>query len=104
MAAKTYLLGPKGQLYADPEPSPDEVVFKQDNTSAQYYNSPYYLAHQTQVQPIPARRNNLPLDLSDFLTPEILAAIQGAGSISFHAVGDTGAAKVTQAQTAATAI
>ena len=53
----TYLQGPKGQLYADPKPSPDEVKFKIDNTSAAYYNSPYYLAHKDQVQKIPTPRN-----------------------------------------------
>jgi len=104
MPSKANLVGPQGQLYADPHPSPDEVTFKQDNTSAAYYNSPYYLAHKSQVQPIPSRRNNLPLELSDFLPTDILAAIQGAGRISFHAVGDTGAAKVNRSQTAATAL
>ena len=104
MATKTNLVGPKGQLYADPQPSPDEVTFKQDNTSAAYYNSPYYLAHKSQVQPIPPRRNNLPLELTDFLSTEILTAIKGANRISFHAVGDTGAAKVNRSQTAATAL
>ncbi len=104
MATTKNMVGPKGQLYADPQPSPDEVTFKQDNTSAAYYNSPYYLAHKSQVQPIPPRRNNLPLSLSDFVSPEILAAINGAGRILFHAVGDTGAAKVNRSQTAATAL
>ena len=104
MATTKNLVGPKGQLYADPQPSPDEVTFKQDNTSAAYYNSPYYLAHKSQVQPIPPRRNNLPLNLSDFVSPEILAAINGAGRILFHAVGDTGAAKVNRSQTVATAL
>jgi hypothetical protein len=89
MATKANLVGPKRQLYADPQPSPDEVTFKQDNTSAAYYNSPYYLAHKSQVQPIPPRRNNLPLDLADFLPADILTAIKGANRISFHAVGDT---------------
>jgi hypothetical protein len=90
MPAKANMIGPKGQFYADPEPSPDEVTFKQDNTSAAYYTSPYYLAHKSQVQTIPPRHNNVPLDLSDFLSPEILTAIKQAGRIVFHAVGDTG--------------
>lgn len=98
------LHGPKGQLYAEPKPGPDEVKFREDNTSSAYYNSAYFLAHKDQVQKIPARRNNLPLDLADFISPEIIKAIQTAGKISFHAVGDTGAAKVNRAQTAATAI
>lgn len=98
------LIGPKGQLYADPKPSPDEVTFRQDNTSAQYYQSPYYLAHQKQVQAIPHRRSNSTLQLSDFLPAQTITAINNAGQISFHAAGDTGAAKVSRSQTAATAI
>jgi hypothetical protein len=98
------LTGPRGQLYADPHPAPDEVRFRQDNTSSAYYNSPYYLAHKSQVQRIPPRRNSLPLKLSDFLPQDALAAVQSAGSISFHTAGDTGAAKVNRSQTAGTAI
>jgi hypothetical protein len=104
MVTRTNLVGPKGQLYADPQPSPDEITFKQDNTSAAYYSSPYYLAHKTQVQKIPARRNDLPLNLADFVSADILAAIKGANRIVFHAVGDTGAAKVNRSQTVATAL
>jgi predicted phosphodiesterase len=104
MAPKTNLVGPMGQLYADPQPSPDEVTFKQDNTSAEYYNSPYYVAHKAQVQPIPARRNNMPLTLADFVSTDILTAIKDTNRILFHAVGDTGAAKVNRSQTAATAL
>jgi hypothetical protein len=98
------LTGPRGQLYADPRPAPGEKAFRQDNTSAAYYNSPYYLAHKTQVQPIPGRRSNLPMHLADFLPQDVVAAIQHAGKITFHAAGDTGAAKVNRSQTAATAI
>ena len=98
------LIGPGGRLFADPTPGPDEVKFRQDNTSSAYYNSPYFLAHKNQVQPIPRRRNDQPLDLANFLPAEIMSAIKAAGKISFHAVGDTGAAKVNRSQTAATAI
>ncbi len=98
------LIGPKMQLYADPKPGPDEVKFREDNTSSAYYNSQYFEAHKNQVQPIPRRRNTLPLSLADFLSADIITAIESAGKITFHAVGDTGAAKVTRSQTAATAI
>jgi len=98
------LPGPKGQLYAEPQISPDEKAFRQDNTSSDYYNSPYFLAHKDQVQRIPSRRNDLPLNVADFLPQSVSDAIQAAGKISFHAVGDTGAAKVNRSQTAATAI
>src|ERR1700685_1652374 len=89
------LAGPGTRLYADPTPSPDETSFQIDNTSAQYYNSPYYLAHKDQVQPVPAPQSGVPayLDLQDFVPTEILDAINSAGRITFHAVGDTGAAK-----------
>ena len=100
------LVGPNGRLYADPQPSPDETSFRQDNNSAAYYSSAYYVLHKSQVQPIPARRPNTPyyLDLADFIPGEVADAIDQAGKITFHAVGDTGAAKVNRAQTAANAI
>jgi hypothetical protein len=97
-------VGPKGQLYADPTREPGEVSFRVSNTSDAYYKSPYFLAHQKQVQPIPKPRNTTPMNLADFLPADVLGAIQKAGKIVFHAVGDTGAAKVTRTQTAATAI
>ncbi|HXR16513.1 MAG TPA: metallophosphoesterase [Terriglobales bacterium] len=89
------LAGPGTRLYADPTPSPDETSFQIDNTSAQYYNSPYYLAHMNQVQPFPASQSGVPayLELQDFVPTEVLDAINSAGRITFHAVGDTGAAK-----------
>ena len=99
---QTKLTGPKGQLYADPHPGPDEVKFRQDNTSSAYYNSPYFRAHKDQVQRIPARRDALPRNLSDFVQQEIIQPIQTAGKISFRAVGDTGAAKVNRSPTAVT--
>jgi hypothetical protein len=98
------VIGPNKQLYADPRPGPDETQFRRDNSSAEYYNSPYYAAHKNQVQRIPPRRSELPINLKDFLPQDILAAIQSAGRISFHATGDTGAAKVNRSQTAKTAL
>src|SRR5579863_8358375 len=89
------LAGPGTRLYAEPKPSPDETSFQIDNTSAQYYNSPYYVAHKNQVQAVPAPQKNVPpyLDLQDFIPTEVLSAINAAKKIMFHAVGDTGAAK-----------
>jgi hypothetical protein len=100
----TNMIGPHGQLYADPRPGPDENVFRVDNNSSQYYNSKYYLAHKNEVQKIPPPRNTQPLDLMDFLPADVFSAIKTAGKISFHAVGDTGAAKVNKFQTVGTAI
>ena len=99
------LTGPGNRLFAEPTPGSDEKTFIRSNNSAAYYNSPYYLAHKNQVQPIPPRRPNAqPLNLTDFIPPEVAAAIKSAGSVTFHAVGDTGAAKVNANQTVLTAI
>ena len=100
------LMGPGGRLYAEDQPGRDEASFRVDNTSDAYYTSPYFALHKNQVQPIPSPRKNAPLQikLGDFLGPEIITAIQRAGKISFHAVGDTGAAKVNHLQTVQRAI
>ena len=100
------MTGPKGQFYADPKPSPDETSFRQDNNSSAYYNSAYYLQHKSQVQPIPQTRQNAApnINLADYIPAEVADAIDQAGRITFHAVGDTGAAKVNRSQTASTAI
>jgi len=102
----TNLTGPGGQLYADPKPTADEDAFQVNNTSAAYYNSPFYLANKNRVQPIPPRRMGAApnIDLASFLPADMMAAITAANSITFHSVGDTGAAKVSVSQTAATAI
>lgn len=106
MPVNLNLVGPNGQLYADPKPSPDEDAFQVDNTSEAYYNSPYYLLHKNQVQPIPPPRSGVPpyLDLADFLPASLIDVINGAGQIVFHSVGDTGAAKTSRSQSAAVSI
>ena len=100
------LVGPGGQLYADPTPGVDEDAFQVDNTSEAYYQSKYYLANKNKVQAIPPRRTGaLPyLNLANFLPENLVAAINAAQRITFHAVGDTGAAKVSAHQTAAVSI
>jgi hypothetical protein len=104
--AVTNVTGPGGQLYADPKPSTDEDAFQVNNTSEAYYNSAYYLANKNKVQAIPPRRMGAApnIDLASYLPADMMAAITAANSITFHAVGDTGAAKVNARQTAATAI
>src|SRR5271170_7147460 len=106
MPTKVNLIGPQGQTYADPKPSPDEDAFQVNNTSAAYYNSPYYTKHKNQVQPIPPQRTGaLPyLNLTDFIPPDLTDAINTAAKITFHVVGDTGAAKTGPHQSAAVAI
>jgi Calcineurin-like phosphoesterase len=100
------MVGPQGQLYADPKPATDENAFQVQNNSADYYNSIYYLQHKNQVQSIPPQRHGaLPyLELTDFIPTELADAIDAAQKITFHAVGDTGAAKVDRVQTEQTAI
>ena len=101
----TGVQGPAGRLFAEPRPSPAERSFQVDNTSVQYYTSPYYLLHKDQVQPIPAPRSTPPrMDLGQVLGANVLGPITAARAISFHAVGDTGAAKVNRFQAAAGAI
>src|SRR5271169_3131910 len=50
------LVGSGGRLFANPVPGADETSFQVNNTSSAYYNSPYYLKHQTQLQPVPPPR------------------------------------------------
>jgi hypothetical protein len=73
--SSTPLRGPNGRLYAEPQISPDEKTFRVDNTSSEYYNSPYFLANKNQVERIPARRNDLPLNLADFVPQQVADAI-----------------------------
>lgn len=103
---KANMTGPGGQLYAEQKVTPDENAFQRNNTSEAYYNSPYYAAHKNQVQSIPRPRQNAApnIDLKDFVAKEIITAINGAQKITFHATGDTGAAKVNARQGAAIAL
>jgi hypothetical protein len=99
------LVGNSGRLFADPSPGADETSFQVDNTSSAYYKSPYYLLHQNQLQPVPPPGISPPnMNLADVVGAAMINQIQKAKQISFHAVGDTGAAKVSASQSAATAI
>src|SRR5260221_3591148 len=99
------LVGKDKRLFAEAQPSPDETAFMIENTSSAYYDSPYFKKHAEDVQPVPPPRRSPPrLDLADVLEPEFLKPIVDAKRLSFHAVGDTGAAKVNRSQKMATAI
>src|ERR1035438_80528 len=99
------LIGNNGRLFADPHPGADENTFQVDNTSSAYFNSPYYLLHQKQLQPVPPPRISPPImKLVDVVGTAMINQIQAAKKFSFHAMGDTGAAKVSASQSAATAI
>jgi hypothetical protein len=88
------IVGRAGRLFGERVPGQDESVFQINNTSQAYFNSPYYLLHQKQVQPAPAPRVSPPrLNLADVVDDPMIAAIQAAKKIVFHAVGDTGAVK-----------
>jgi hypothetical protein len=100
------VIGVAGQrFFADPSPAADETQFQVTNTDSSYYRSPYYALHQSQLQPVPPPSVIPPrLDLAGVLGPDLIGPITAARKISFHAVGDTGAAKVNRSQTAATAL
>jgi hypothetical protein len=86
--------GQSGRLFAERVPGQDETVFQVDNTSEAYFQSPYYQLHQSQVQAVPVPRVSPPhISLADIMDEAFVAAIQSAGRVVFHAVGDTGAAK-----------
>jgi Calcineurin-like phosphoesterase len=85
------LRGPAGQLFGDPAPGPDETAFQVDNTSEEYYDSPYYKQHENDVEAVPMGPPAQPLDLQDVLGADFLAPIVAGKRISFHTVGDTGA-------------
>src|ERR1700742_3761479 len=83
-----------GRLFRAPVPTPDETSFQVDNTSDQYYDSPYYKEHANDLQPVPAPTVSPPrMELSDVLSAALLDPITQGKRITFHAVGDTGAAK-----------
>ncbi len=97
------LIGKNGRLFSEQQAGADEVSFQVDNTSDAYYNSPYYQQHKDQVLPIPAPTAKPPrMKLSDVLDDPAIQAIQAANKISFHSVGDTGAAKSSGPATEAT--
>ncbi len=89
------LVGKDGRLFAETKPGADPTTFQVNNTSDQYYNSPYYLQHKDQVQPVPKPNVDPPcMSLGEIMGEQAVQAIQAAKVISFHTVGDTGATKV----------
>ena len=89
-------IGKGGRLFAEPKPSPDATSFQTNNTSSEYFNSPYYLQHKNQIQPIPKPLIDPPrMNLADVLQDPDIQAIQSANQITLHVVGDTGAVMPT---------
>jgi hypothetical protein len=104
-APSSNLQGQEGRLFGEVKPTADETQFQLDNTSSQYYDSPYYLLHKNLLQPVPPPRTSPPrVELADILGSDATDAITAAKKIVFHSVGDTGAAKVNHFQTAQQAI
>ena len=96
------LVGPEGQLFADPHPGEDESAFQVDNTSDAYYKSPYYKAHEEQLQQVPPPRVSPPhLQLAQVIGAGPLAPCVAAKRISFHAAGDTGPSEESHVSTVA---
>ena len=87
------VIGPGKRLFAEPTYMQDETSFQVDNTSDAYYKSPYYKQHRDDVLPIPTPPPTAPLNLQDVVGQGFLNPVVNAAKISFHAVGDTGAAK-----------
>lgn len=76
----------------DPDPGPDEVSFHQPNVDSKYYSTGYYAAHQSEIQRFPRPLPDPPrIDLATVLGPNLLDPISRSQTITFHAVGDTGA-------------
>jgi hypothetical protein len=92
------ITGKDGRLFGEQQPGADEVTFREKNTSADYYNSVYFKQHLKQLRPVPVPTVKPPhMDLTEILDPGSvqMQAIQAAKKISFHTVGDTGAARAT---------
>jgi hypothetical protein len=96
------LVGPGGQLFGDPAPSPDETAFQVDNTSEAYYNSPYYTQHENDIEAVPTGPPAAPLELQSIVGADFLAPIIAAKKIAFHSVGDTGASTTSSITSEAT--
>lgn len=89
-----YLIGNDGRVFGENRPGPDESVFQVDNTGIDYFRSPYYRRHREQLQSVPEPRIQPPrLALVDVMHQNFIDAIEAAGRITFHAVGDTDAAR-----------
>ncbi len=86
-------LGPGERFFADPKPGEDEHSLQVPNDSLAYYESSYCKAHEHDLQPFPAPRTTPPrIDLEEIVGADVLAVRTEAKKISFHAIGDSGAA------------
>ena len=95
------MFGAGGRLFGEPAPAPDETAFQLDNTSLDYYKSPYYAKHASDLQQVEKPREPAQITLASVLGDEAVAAIAKAKRIAFHTVGDTGASAKTHISTEA---
>jgi hypothetical protein len=87
-AAKSSLVDEGARLFAD--------AFRANDTSRAYYNSAYFQKHRHEIQPVPVPFIDPPrIELADIIGRPKANAIQDCRKITFHAVGDTAAARQT---------
>jgi hypothetical protein len=86
------LLPSNGNMYAEQIPDSKDFAYTGRNLSLRYYLSPYYYRHKDSVVPLPKPNPHTPLNipLAPFVGSKIIEAIENAGEIVFHSVGDTG--------------
>jgi hypothetical protein len=85
---------PAPRAFGDPNFTPDNFSsFSQQEISADSAAKAIL-----QLGPLPKPRNTKPMDLADVLGAAATQAIQKAGQITFHAVGDTGGIHLPQFQ------
>lgn len=77
---------PITRAFGDPDLTPDNF----DSFSKQEIAADTAMKQILQLGPVPAPRSTAPMDLSNVLGAAATNAIQKAGQITFHTVGDTG--------------
>jgi 3',5'-cyclic AMP phosphodiesterase CpdA len=77
---------PITRAFGDPDLTPDNF----DSFSKQEIAADTAMKEILQLGPVPAPRNTTPMDLANVLGAAAIGAIQKAGQITFHALGDTG--------------
>ncbi|HET9401138.1 MAG TPA: metallophosphoesterase [Candidatus Acidoferrales bacterium] len=77
---------PLGRAFADPDITPADF----SSFSKQEISADSAAKAIEQLEPIPPVRNTVPMDLSSVIGATATQAIQNAGKITFHTVGDTG--------------
>ena len=74
------------RAFGDPDLTPDNF----SSFSKQEISADTAAKGLAQLQPVPAPRNTTPMDLTAVIGADAAQAVQKAGAITFHTVGDTG--------------